>query len=465
MSKNTNLSPWLDQVNTNHQTNPVSENRQTDIAIIGGGIAGMATAFYLLTTTNKKIYIVESDKLASGATGHNAGQVVSYSERQISDLAKEFGIEKTAQSQRNIDSAWDLLQEIYKKANLTLPFAQFTGYAGCQDLDEILVHLENNKYARATHINMEPMMISQDSPVVGQIPSNFDGLYSLVPHQNILDILETNDTRYIAALCGRKGVLNTALFCHQLLDYLFQNFAERFSLFEQSHVETIELGQGNAKLKVNGFEVTCQNVVLCTNGFEKFEIKNLVGDEINNKFHHFLKGTVGYMAGYLETHTRSPIAISYLPTRKKLSEGSFDNGPYFYLTRRTFEDEDNQSHSLICVGGPERRLDDSSKYHRNEHPYSQEAHKAIDDFLHTTYRYAPSGFIDYRYLWHGLMGYTQNGVRIIGPEPANPVLLYNLGCNGVGILPSIYGGKKISQIVNGKQLEESIFDPHIEKIE
>jgi glycine/D-amino acid oxidase-like deaminating enzyme len=99
------------------------------------------------------------------------------------------------------------------------------------------------------------------------------------------------------------------------------------------------------------------------------------------------------------------------------------------------------------------------------HPYSQEAHKAIDDFIHTTYRYAPPGFIDYRYLWHGLMGYTQNGVRLIGPEPANKTLLYNLGCNGVGILPSIYGGKKISQILNGEQLEESIFDPHIEKVD
>jgi hypothetical protein len=56
------------------------------------------------------------------------------------------------------------------------------------------------------------------------------------------------------------------------------------------------------------------------------------------------------------------------------------------------------------------------------------------------------------------MGYTKNGIRFIGPEPKNNVLLYNLGCNGVGILPSIYGGKKISRHLAGESVEKSIFD-------
>ena len=57
------------------------------------------------------------------------------------------------------------------------------------------------------------------------------------------------------------------------------------------------------------------------------------------------------------------------------------------------------------------------------------------------------------------MGYTPNGLRCIGPEPLNPVLMYNLGCNGVGILPSVYGGKKISQFLNNEDLTPSLFDP------
>ena len=51
-----------------------------------------------------------------------------------------------------------------------------------------------------------------------------------------------------------------------------------------------------------------------------------------------------------------------------------------------------------------------------------------------------------------------NGVRMVGPEPKNPVLLYNLGCNGIGILPSIYGASKIARHIKGENVEPSIFD-------
>ncbi|MCX8513763.1 MAG: hypothetical protein ORN26_01900 [Candidatus Pacebacteria bacterium] len=47
---------------------------------------------------------------------------------------------------------------------------------------------------------------------------------------------------------------------------------------------------------------------------------------------------------------------------------------------------------------------------------------------------------------------------MIGKDPKNEHLMYNLGCNGVGIMPSIYGGKKISQILNHEELPPSIFD-------
>jgi hypothetical protein len=38
-------------------------------------------------------------------------------------------------------------------------------------------------------------------------------------------------------------------------------------------------------------------------------------------------------------------------------------------------------------------------------------------------------------------------------------LLYNLGCNGVGFLPSIFGGHRISQLLAGQTLAPSVFDP------
>jgi len=38
------------------------------------------------------------------------------------------------------------------------------------------------------------------------------------------------------------------------------------------------------------------------------------------------------------------------------------------------------------------------------------------------------------------------------------VVLYNLGCNGVGFLPSIHGATRVARILAGEQVEASIFD-------
>ena len=116
-------------------------------------------------------------------------------------------------------------------------------------------------------------------------------------------------------------------------------------------------------------------------------------------------------------------------------------------------------HNLICLGGPQSALPDRGEY-LYEFDYEDEVQKESDEFVKELYDLDPNKKIDYKFTWHGLMGYTPNRVRRIGPEPLNPVLLYNLGCNGVGILPSIYGGKRISQFINGEKLEPSIFDPH-----
>ena len=67
--------------------------------------------------------------------------------------------------------------------------------------------------------------------------------------------------------------------------------------------------------------------------------------------------------------------------------------------------------------------------------------------------------LPYDFQWHGLMGYNDSGIRVVGAHPRHPRLYYNLGCNGVGFLPSIYGGQRIAQLLAGEHLRPSIFDP------
>ncbi len=454
-----NNSPWLKQLNRTRPVTALDGDHHADVAIIGGGIAGISTAFYALKNTNKHVILVEAGKIAHGATGHNGGFLATYFERSFSSLISEFGIKKASEGQQAIESTWTLLDEIREEAQIQTPIWQFTGYAACANIDEVLVHLRNNALRVKAGLPTTLLMVSDEAKDLNSIPDMYKELYTALPKADILSLLETTDEEYIAILPERKGCMNSALFCEELIGYLLAEYPERFTLAENTPVRRLVLKDSYAVLDISKTKkVTAKEVVLCTNGFENINIVNTPGKAINAKFHQLVRGIVGYMAGYTEELNKPPAEISYLPKKSNHSSDIYEEDPYFYLTRRPFETETKETHNLICIGGPEALMDDTNNYNQ-EHLYPDEARSEIDNFLRYTYKHSPKDKIEYKFLWHGLMGFTPNGIRLIGPEPNNPILYYNLGCNGVGLLPSIYGGQRISWFLSGKKVEPSIFDP------
>ena len=435
----------------------ISADLTSDVAIIGGGIAGISSAFFILKNTDKNVILLEAGKVAHGATGHNAGQLVALFERPFHDIVREFGLDLSIEGMKDFQSAWPLLEEILKETRLKTPCYQFTGYKGFVDLAELLIHLKDKSLMSQGGIDIGEILVDEHSPLLPKIPSHYAHLYRTVSRETILCQLETSDPHYFAAFSGRAGCMNSALFCEELVGYLLSTYKERFLLVEESPVNILRLREHNACMELHHHTVEAARVVLCTNGFEKITIINEHGMDINTKFHHLVEGWIGYMMGYVEKSDSKPTAIAYLPPHATIEHSDTYADPYVYLTRRPFNINDNQN-NLVCVGGPEVSLPEASEY-VPEHPHSRKAHVAMDTFVHSTYAAAPKNDIDYMFKWHGLMGYTPNGIRCIGPEPCNPVLLYNLGCNGIGILPSIFGGKKISRHINGEHVERSIFDP------
>src|SRR5688572_15127747 len=139
-----NQSPWLQQLNRTRPIAALDGDHDTDVAIIGGGIAGIATAYYALHNTDKHITLVEADKIAHGASGHNGGFLATYFERTFASLTQEFGLAMAAAGQEAIESSWTLLEQIRQEAKLQTPMWQFTGYAACATSEEILHHLRTN---------------------------------------------------------------------------------------------------------------------------------------------------------------------------------------------------------------------------------------------------------------------------------------------------------------------------------
>ncbi|MBP7992092.1 MAG: FAD-binding oxidoreductase [Candidatus Magasanikbacteria bacterium] len=452
-------SPWLYQLKRERKEKKLNQDAHATVVVVGGGIAGMCTAYFLLKNTRSSVLLLEAHRVAHGATGHNAGQIASYFEKPFADIVKEFGFKMASEGQSAIESAWNLLEEIYKDAKLKTPFWSFPGYAGCRSYEEVLYHLKDIAWQQKSgSTEIEKMLIAESAPFLRKIPRAYRDCFTLAAHRDVLNLLQTNDHKFQATLIKRKGCLNSATFTEELAGYLIAKYKDRFELAEQSPVSHVILREKSALLTVNQHVVVAKKVVLCTNGFEKFSIVNTAGEEIDSAFHHMVRGAIGYMAGYLDKAGSPPTAISYLPDHDKTG-AAYVTDPYFYLTRRPFEEEGKRARNLICIGGPEVDIEDTNEYDRDMHKYPAQAQKDIDAFLHKSYAPAPKGKINYKFRWHGLMGYTPNGIRRIGPEPRNSVLLYNLGCNGVGILPSIYGGSRIAQIIAGRKVGRSIFDP------
>ena len=88
-----NRSPWIAQFAPDGPPRPLAEDTATDVVIVGAGIAGVATAFFTLRDDHERVLLVERDRVGRGATGRNAGQLTTYFERPLSEIADEFGVE------------------------------------------------------------------------------------------------------------------------------------------------------------------------------------------------------------------------------------------------------------------------------------------------------------------------------------------------------------------------------------
>src|SRR6185369_5681484 len=113
-------SPWISQLAPDGPARPLEADATADVAIVGAGIAGVATAFFTLRATDRSVLLIERDRVARGATGRNAGQLTTYFERPLASIAAQFGVALAVEAQRTFDDAHDLMDEIAAEAGTTV---------------------------------------------------------------------------------------------------------------------------------------------------------------------------------------------------------------------------------------------------------------------------------------------------------------------------------------------------------
>lgn len=440
-----NHSPWLHALERTRPLYRLDQPRGEDLVIIGGGIAGIMTAAFTLLRTKRSVLLLEATRIAHGATGHNAGQIVSYFERPLPGLVKQFGHKPVAEAIRAIESAWNILFDLRDELTLQTPIHAFSGFLGLREPSAIEAFLETIRLREQMGLPSQPLYIAKEEKKrLGLSAKNAERV-SWVSQETIFDLLETKDAHFIAAQTERKGVTNSALLCEELTSLLLARFSDRFFVIEETPVRQIDCGATIKIQTLGAHTIEARDVVLCTNGFESFHLQTASGKKIDQRFHATVQGTIGYMAGYIRP-SLPPSAISYV------ERGYVNNPSYAYMTRRPH----SETTSLVCWGGPDKPLEEKEHYDRAR-PVPKEKLKELRDLI--THLHPQDKKKPFLFQWHGLMGYTKDGLRLIGRDPEEPHLFYNLGCNGIGILPSIYGGSRLADLFDGKELAPSLFDP------
>ncbi len=451
-----NLSPWIEQFAEDGPAQPLASDTTADTVIVGAGIAGIATAFFALRATNGSVMLVERDRVARGASGRNAGQLTTYFERPLCAIADEFGWEQAAAAQRDVEGANDLLDLMVAETAAQVLVERFPGHMGMFNRHHLEVHLRCMSIRERGGLRQQTCVVSEDADYLADLPAEFARLYSVVPQSRVRELLEVDDDRYSAVLTARAGTANSGLLCQQVLANLIRTHGERFLYADCTNVDRVVVDEEGVVVHADGHRVTASHVALCTNGFVDHRIEDAAGSPIFLAPDQQITGHVAYMTAFVEEARRAPAAINYVRNVTIGGDSIAGNTPYVYVTRRTY-DRVAETVTLTCMGGPESGLD--SPTYRRDAPVPGEVLQAMDDEVRPFAQpRRPSGR-PYEYHWHGLMAYNDSQIRVIGPHPRHPRLLYNLGCNGVGFLPSIHGGHSLARILAGDPPAPSIFDP------
>ena len=106
---------------------PLAGDRTVDVAVVGGGIAGMAAA-RCLKDAGRSVAVVESDRVASGVTGHSTAKLTSQHGLIYRELIDRFGGGAARRYAGANEAAIDEVEARVEAFDLDCEFERTTAY-------------------------------------------------------------------------------------------------------------------------------------------------------------------------------------------------------------------------------------------------------------------------------------------------------------------------------------------------
>lgn len=207
----------------------LEENLNIDIAIIGGGITGITTA-YLLTQEGKKVALFEKHKIGKGTTGQSTGNLYDIIEYPLHQIEKKYD-ENT-------------LQKVIESRKATITF-----------IEDII----NNLKIDCDFIRQPMYIFGKDSSIeIGKEQTTAEKINLDFSSLNTKDFPFPVDK---GIMLDHQAQLNPLKYVQELAHHTFDKGCK---LFENTPITEIKKEADIIKLKTQYAEVKAQKVVYAT---------------------------------------------------------------------------------------------------------------------------------------------------------------------------------------------------------
>jgi glycine/D-amino acid oxidase-like deaminating enzyme/nitrite reductase/ring-hydroxylating ferredoxin subunit len=386
----------------------LTRNISTDVVIIGGGIAGMTTA-YLLSKAEKKVILVEDGYIGSGETGRTTAHITHALDDRYYNLEKIHGKQGAQKAAESHTAAINLIESIAKEEKIDCEFQRLDGFLFLDPSDK---KESLDKELEATHnAGIASTGIIQQSP----LPSFDTGPCLRFPNQ-----AQFQPLKYLAGLA----------------DAITNKY--KGEIFTETHAQEIDFNDTATTIKtLEGYTINATKIVIATNA-------PIVNE--TSKIYDKQEPYRTYVIGASIKKDSVPKGL-YWDTGDQNSKNSVP--PYHYI--RIQNVENSESNDLLIVGGEDHKTGET-----NDGSY-EERFGTLETWTRKRF---PIENIKYK--WSGQVMEPMDSLAFIGHNPGNNSknLYIATGDSGNGITHGTIAGMILSDSILGRHNPwQDLYDP------
>ena len=130
------MSYWTENFKNNNKSESIKNDTKTDVCIIGAGLTGLTTGYYL-SQKGLKVTIVEQNKICSKTSGCTTGKITSQHGLFYDYLAKSFGLNYAKDYLEANELAIKNIKDIVDNEKIKCDLIKTSSYVFCDKKSDI----------------------------------------------------------------------------------------------------------------------------------------------------------------------------------------------------------------------------------------------------------------------------------------------------------------------------------------